>query len=157
MPSEGWYKSWWSALETDGTSTPFMRVLRTLRYYDGSFTIQYKDYFAQTKPACFKSQEHSVVVEIEPQLRSFQKTLEKINYSRQQCHTDKALLIYDEMADLEAEGFISQGISLYSTRHLPIHTPANCTLCGNTDCPLQGRADSPVILCRQFCLEAISN
>lgn len=155
LPSEGWYKSWWSVLEADGTTTPFLRVLRTVRYTDGSFTIQYRDYFAQTKPACFKSQEHTVVVEIEPELRSFQKTLEKINYSRQQCGTDKALLIYDNLSELEAEGFISQGISLYGTRDLPVHTHANCTLCGNYTCPMQGRSDSPVVLCRRFCLEAM--
>lgn len=155
LPQEGWYKSKWSSFDADGVATPFLRVFRSCRYTDGTFTIQYKDYFAQTKPTCFKNQEHTVVVEIEPEVHSFKKTLEKINHSRQHCGTNKALLICNNLSELAAEGFISQGVSLYSTQDLTVPTQANCSVCSNGECALQGRSDSPVVLCRRFCLEAV--
>jgi predicted CopG family antitoxin len=155
LPYEAWHKSWWYTLDVEGGFTvPFLRLIRTLRYTDGTFTIQYKDYFGQEKPACFKSQEQKVLVEIKTERQSFSKTLEKINYSRKKLGITRAILICDRLSDLEARGFISQGISLYTASELILPTQANCSLCVNTACLLSGQTSSPVVMCRQFCLEA---
>ncbi|MDX2217172.1 MAG: hypothetical protein SFY66_28150 [Oculatellaceae cyanobacterium bins.114] len=151
LPYEAWHKTWWSTRDADGNFTiPFLRFIRTLRYPDGTFTLQYKDYYSQEKPACFSSQAQKVLVEIKPQLESFSKTLEKINYSREHCNTEKAILICNSLTDLEAQGFMSQGISLYSATDLILPIQANCALCGSQSCPMHGVVDSPIVMCRQF-------
>lgn len=158
LPYEAWHKSWWYTVDAEGGFTvPFLRLIRTLRYTDGTFTIQYKDYFGQEKPSCFKSQERKVLVEIKPDRASFGKTLEKINYSRKKLGITKAILICDRLSELESRGFISQGISLYTASELILPTQANCSLCVNTACLLSGQATSPVVMCRQFCLQAESS
>jgi hypothetical protein len=152
LPQEACYKSWWYTLDADGQfTTPFLRLMRTIRYTDGTFTLQYKDYFAQDKPSCFKSQENQVLVEIKTKPDSFRRTLEKINHFRASCGINHAILICDTLSDLEAKGFMSQGISIYTKHAMQVPKPANCTLCDNPNCPMQGKVDSPVLLCRQFC------
>jgi hypothetical protein len=156
LPYEAWHKTWWYSLDDNGNfSAPFLRLLRTLRYADGTFTLQYKDYFSQTKPTCFKSKEQKVVVEIAPNLQSFSKTLEKINYAREHFGIDKALLICSSTSELEAQGFISQGISLYTSREFVLPVQSNCGTCTTPNCPMRGMLHSPVVMCRQFSLEGI--
>ncbi|MBD2460394.1 hypothetical protein H6G89_04990 [Oscillatoria sp. FACHB-1407] len=151
LPYEAWHKTWWCTLDAAGNFTvPFLRFIRTLRYPDGTYTIQYKDYYSQEKPSCFSSQPQKVLIEIKPQLESFSKTLEKINYSREHCNTEKAILICNSLTDLEAQGFMSQGISLYSATELILPIQANCAVCGSQTCPMHGIADSPIVMCRQF-------
>jgi bacterioferritin-associated ferredoxin len=151
LPYEAWHKTWWCTLDSEGNFTiPFLRFIRTLRYPDGSFTLQYKDYFSQEKPTCFSSRPEKVLVEIKPELGCFSKTLEKINYSREHCQTKNAILICNSLTDLETQGFISQGISLYSATELILPIQANCAACGSSHCPMRGRGDSPVVMCRQF-------
>lgn len=151
LPYEAWHKTWWCSLDSDGNYTiPFLRYIRTLRYADGTFTVQYKDYFSSEKPTCFSSQPQKVLVEIKPELGSFSKTLERINYSREQSHIEKAILICNSLTDLEAQGFISQGISLYSAAELVLPMQANCATCASHRCPMQGKVDSPIVMCRQF-------
>jgi hypothetical protein len=154
LPQDAWYKSWWYGLDEAGYFTvPFLRLIRTRRYTDGTFTIQYKDFFSQDKPPCFKSQEQKVLVEIGDRLLGFRKTLEKINYSRQQLGISQALLICDRLSDLEARGFMSQGISIYAAEEMMVPTQANCALCITNDCPMHGLENSPVLTCQRFCLE----
>lgn len=155
LPCEAWHKTWWYTLDEQGNfSVPFLRILRTLRYTDGTFTIQYQDHFSQDKPTCFRSQEHQVLIEIQPKLEGFSATLGKINRSRQDMAIDRAILICNTLSALEARGFISQGISVYSATEFVLPMQASCRHCATLECPLQGRSDSPVLMCRRYCLEA---
>ncbi|NJR66527.1 MAG: hypothetical protein HC772_16365 [Leptolyngbyaceae cyanobacterium CRU_2_3] len=154
LPQDAWYKSWWFMRNTEGGFTvPFLRSIRTRRYINGTFTIQYKDFFAQDKPPCFQSQSNRVLVEIGTEPKNFRKTLEKINYARQQFGMAQALLICEQISDLEVQGFISQGISIYATHEITLPARARCMDCATAGCPMHGRADSPVTLCQRFCLE----
>lgn len=151
LPHEAWHKTWWYTLDEDGNFTiPFLRTLRTLRYTDGSFTIQYKDHYSQEKPPCFSAREEKVLIEIKPEVQSFSRTLEKINHSREECSINRAILICDQLSPLEAQGFMSQGISVYTGAELDIPIQANCLACTNHGCPMNGYTDSPVMMCRQF-------
>lgn len=155
LPQDGWFQSWWYTLDAAGEFTvPFLRVLRTLHYPDGSVTLQYKDFFAQQKPPCYMSESQQAIVLLK-QNRSFSETLVRINLARQQLGIDRVILVGSHISELEAKGYINQGVSLYMTRSLSLPTPANCSQCVNSDCPLHGRSDSPVILCRRFCLEGV--
>jgi hypothetical protein len=153
LPYDGWHKSWWYGADEFGNFTvPFLRLLRTRRYADGTYTLQHKDFFAQEQPDCFKSRNQKVVVEILPESHQFQAVLAKINLARQQAETAHALLICDRISDLEAQGFISQGISLFASHEIALPMRANCVDCATPDCPMRGNAHSPVRLCQQFCL-----
>ncbi len=155
LPYEAWHKSWWYSLDTNGNYTiPFLRLIRTLRYTDGTFTVQYKDYFEQDKPSCFKSQEHKVLIEIKSKSRNFSKVLKKINQSRETLGASKAILICDTISDLEARGFISQGISIYAATEVSLQSEVDCAICINPHCPMRGQTNSPVLTCRDFCPEA---
>ncbi len=155
LPQETWHKTWWYTLDEDGNFTvPFLRLMRAQYYLDGRVGIQYKDLFAQEKPSCFKSREQKIVVEIFSEAKGFRKTLEKINYARQQMGVERALLIGDRFSELEAQGFMSQGISLYAAQEIVLPVEANCEWCATATCPMQGRIDSPVMTCRAFCLNA---
>ncbi|MBD3884412.1 hypothetical protein IFO70_21965 [Phormidium tenue FACHB-886] len=154
LPQDTWHKSWWFTVDAAGSFTvPFLRLMRARRYANGTYTLHYKDLFAEEKPACFKSQTEQVLVEISPAPHSFRKTIEKINYARQQIGVHKALLICDRLPDLEARGYISQGISLYTAAEIMLPAHANCAYCMTKACPMNGRADSPVVACQQFCLD----
>jgi hypothetical protein len=158
LPHDAYHKSWWYMLDATGEfSSPFRRMIRTLRYADGTFTLQYKDQFVQDKPSCFKSEMRSILVAIKSPRQSFGRTLEKINRNREVLGSSAALLICDEVSDLEAKGFISQGISVYSAHELLLPTRANCQVCVNAGCPLNGALQSPVRLCKQFCLDGQMN
>jgi hypothetical protein len=153
LPQEAWHKTWWYSTDPDGQFTvPFLRLMRSHHYLDGRIAIQYKDFFAHDKPACFKSQQQQIVVEIFSESKGFKKTLEKINYARQELNTERALLIGDRFSELEAQGFISQGISLFAAQEVLRPAQADCALCA-TACPLQGRVNSPVTSCKDFCLD----
>ncbi|NJL19900.1 MAG: hypothetical protein HC895_02270 [Leptolyngbyaceae cyanobacterium SM1_3_5] len=155
LSSEGWHKSWWYSIDADGNFTvPFLRQIRTLRYANGRVTLQYKDRFEQDKPPCFRSQPRQVLVEIETESQSFRQTLEKINYAKAKLGIQAAILICDRLSELEVQGFVSQQISIYSsTAELPVQ--ADCQSCAAIECPLHGYVDSPVIACRQYCVQAL--
>lgn len=151
LPPTAHYKSWWYALDDAGEFTlPFLRSLRTVRFADGTLTLKYKDYFEDRKPACFYSQPQEVLVEIRPKIQHFGKVLDSINRHRQSLHIDRAVLICDRIDDFDAQGFVSQGISLYPAIDLMLPVRANCATCTRTSCALQGQIDSPVSMCRQF-------
>jgi hypothetical protein len=154
LPCAGWYKSWWYALDEYGEFTiPFYRLIRTRRFADGTFTLQYKDYFAQDKPSCFSSIKQKVLVHIATDQSSFSQTLHQVNYLRKQLSIERAILIGDQISEFEARGFISQGISIYTAHDLIWSTQSDCTLCANRNCPMNGLTDSPVTTCKRFVLE----
>jgi hypothetical protein len=148
LPHDAWFRSWWYATDESGAFTiPFLRMLRTRRHVDGTYTLQYKDFFSREEPKCFKSQEQSLLVEIR-QDSGFRQTLEAINALRQALNIDRAILIGDRPSDLESQGFRSQNISLYNAT--PFEMPsANCSAC-LTACPLRGDMRSPVMSCHRF-------
>lgn len=155
LPYDGWYKSWWYQVDEQGQFTvPFLRLLRTRRFPDGTVTLQYKDFYAQEQPVCFKSCTHKVLVELLPIDHNFATILNKINQSRQQAQITRALLICDQIPDLEARGFISQHISLYASHQIALPVRADCLHCATGTCPMQGDINSPVLFCQKFFLEA---
>lgn len=155
LPYDAWHKSWWYQADEQGEFTiPFLRLMRSRRYADGAYTLQYKDFFAEEQPCCFKSRSQNVLVEIMPEQHEFSATLAKINSARQQTGIDQALVICDRVSDLEARGFISQHISLYAAHEIALPVMANCQNCATHDCPMCGKSDSPVLLCQRFCLTA---
>lgn len=154
MPLDSWFKSWWYQADAAGEFTiPFLRLLRSRHFADGSVTLQYKDFFAHEQPPCFKSCRRQVIVEIVPELQEFPHTLAKINLERQQTGITPALLISDRISNLAAHAFMSQGISIYAAQEITLPTKADCLICATPDCPMRGRANSPVLLCQRFCLE----
>ncbi|MEB3212359.1 MAG: hypothetical protein VKL39_13440 [Leptolyngbyaceae bacterium] len=155
LPHDAWYKTWWYELDKSGEfSIPFHRRIRTRQYADGSVTIQYKDYYSYstTKPICFSSQRQQVVVAIHRENQSFSTVLSSINANREQLGVDHALLICDRLSELEARGYLSQQVSLYTASDLCVYAHADCMICVNHDCPMHRRSDSPVVTCRMFCL-----
>lgn len=155
LPYDAWHKSWWYAIDPGGNFTiPFLRQLRTLRYPDGTFTLQYKDFFEQNNPNCFISHTEKVLVLIKPDAQGFGETLRQLNYQRETLGIDQAILICGTISDLEAQGFINQGISVYPAVELILPTQSNCTHCGRDECAMNGIPDSPVALCYGFLAES---
>lgn len=155
MPAEAGHKSWWYSLDdTEYWTVPFLRLLRTLRYPDGTFTFQYKDYFDHEQPCCFKSQQQEVLVAIKSDLESFSETLERINLHRQALGITQVVLICHILSDLEAQGFINQGISVYPAMELVLPVQANCSLCCRRECAMNGQAHSPIVMCYGFLMDA---
>ena len=153
LPQDGWHKTWWYTLDENGEfSIPFHRRMRTRQYTDGTVTIQYKDHFPSTKPPCFSRQSERVLITIHREDQSFSDILSTINYGREQLGIGHAILICDRLSELEARGFLSQHVSLYSASDLSVSTHADCMICVNEDCPMSHRADSPVLTCRRFCV-----
>ena len=154
LPHDAWHKTWWYTLDAAGYLTvPFQRFIRTRQYADGAVTLQYKDYYAEERPLCFKSKDHRTPVIIKSECHGFRETLEKINQAREQLDARQAILISDMLSGLEAQGFIRQGVSLYTAQALRLPVRANCAVCANLSCPMKGRSDSPVMTCAHFSLE----
>lgn len=155
LPYEASYKSWWYGLDAEENLTiPFRRLIRTLRYPDGTFTIQYKDQFGQEKPPCFSGLPQKVLIAIKPDDQRFAETLRNINACRESMKLTQAILICNTISELEAQAFIQQGISIYPAVDLILPMHANCEICATSDCPLNGTVDSPVAICYRFGVEA---
>ncbi|XGV99854.1 MAG: hypothetical protein ACAF41_13085 [Leptolyngbya sp. BL-A-14] len=155
LPCNAWHKSWWYAIDPSGDFTmPFLRQMRTLRFPDGTFTLQYKDFFEQDNPNCFISTTQRVLVLIKPDTQSFGETLRQINYQRAALGIHQAILICSTISDLEAQGFINQGISVYPAVELLLPTQSSCIHCGRKECPMNGIVESPVALCYGFLPES---
>ncbi|HEY9749826.1 MAG TPA: hypothetical protein V6C63_14170 [Allocoleopsis sp.] len=151
---EASHKSWWYALDAAGCfSLPFLRYIRTLRYPDGTVSLQYKDYFSEAKPLCFQSLPQKVLIVVREESQSFSQTLRQINADRAALGITQAILICSTIAELEAQAFITQGISLYPATDLVLPTHANCAICATRTCPMNGTVDSPIAVCYRFCLE----
>lgn len=91
-----------------------------------------------------------MLVEIRPKIQNFSKILDAINRHRQSLNIDRAILICDRIDDYAAQGFVSQGISLYPAIDLMLPVRANCAACTHSTCSLRGQLDSPVSACRQY-------
>jgi hypothetical protein len=151
LPRDGWHKSWWYAIDETGEfSIPFLRHIRLLHYPDGTFTVQYKDFFAQEKPLCFSSLPQKLLVAIKTEAHEFGETLKRINYQRQALGIPRAILICNTISELEAQGFISQGISVYPASELILPTRSNCAHCARYECPMNGTTNSPIAMCYGF-------
>ncbi len=151
LPNDAWHKSWWYALDEDEAFTDrFVRMIRTRRYPNGSVMIQYKDCFQHEQPSCFRSQSQQAIVTVKQERRTFADTLKQINSYRQALDIQRVILICDTISDLEVQGFINQGISLYSMAELVMPMRADCGHCASVDCVMNGREQSPVMVCQNF-------
>ncbi|SRR5579883_370049 len=155
LPYDAWQKAWWYKIDAYGNFTiPFLRHIRTLRYPNGTFTIQYKDFFEQDTPVCFTGVMQKALVVIKPDTQSFSDTLRQINYQREALGTTQVVLICNTISDLEAQGLINQGVSVYPAVELILPTQSNCIHCGRKECAMNGAVDSPVALCYGFLPES---
>ncbi|MEO1069347.1 MAG: hypothetical protein AAFW95_09535, partial [Cyanobacteria bacterium J06638_6] len=151
LPNQAWHKSWWYSLTPDGFLTvPFQRHIRSRCYTDGTVTLQFKDHYAQQRPEGFRSQPQKLPVMVHSPQMSFCDNLAHINLSRQTVGSPQAILIADDLSELEIEGYIRQNVSLYRQRSLELVMSANCRSCAQAKCPLQGVDSSPVLACRSF-------
>ena len=151
LPSQAWHKSWWYTLDPEGFLTvPFQRHIRTRSFADGTFTLQFKDYYAHERPSSFRSQPQPLPVMVHQPALSFCDNLARINLTRRELNTPQALLIADNLTELEVEGYIRQNVSLGKQRGLQSPLEANCRLCHRDKCPLHGVDSSPVMACRSF-------
>jgi hypothetical protein len=151
LPCNAWHKSWWYALNSNNQFTiPFLRLIRTRRYPDGTFTIQYKNYFEQDKPSCFRSIPQKVKVKIKPDDQGFGEVLGQINLARNALDISQVILICHTISELEAQAFISQGISIYPAAELVLPTLSNCSICARRECSMNGLENSPVAMCYGF-------
>ena len=151
LPSQGWHKSWWYSLTPEGFLTvPFQRYIRSRRYADGTCTLQFQDHYAQQRPEGFRSQPQKLPVVVHSPQASFCDNLAHINLSRQALSTPQAILIADDLPELEIEGYIRQNVSLHRQRNLELLLSANWRSCYQAKCPLQGVDSSPVLACRSF-------
>lgn len=155
LPSEAWHKSWWFMADGEGFLTiPFQRLMRVRHFGDGTLTLQYKDYYAQERPAEFKGQSVQIPVVVRQSREGFCAVLERANVARQAFSTQQVVLIAETVSELEAEGFIRQNISLFTAKNaLQLPVTADCKHCQQQTCPLRGQVHSPVTLCRAFIAE----
>ena len=135
----------------DGLFTqPFLRALRISYFANGTLSLRYRDAFEQYQPPCFHHIAQRVLVEIQPQVNNFARTLARINRNRVHQNIERAILIADELSAYEASAFNSQGISLYPDIHLTQPFAADCAVCQNSACPMRGYENSQVMACQGF-------
>jgi bacterioferritin-associated ferredoxin len=155
LPNYAWHKSWWYTLDAEGQFTlPFLRCIRTLRYPDGTLTFQYKDFFEQEKPGCFTFQSQKILIGIRSEIQGFGETLQQLNYQREALNIQPTILICDTISELEAQAFISQGISVYPAMELVLPIQSDCQRCARRECPMNGLVDSPVAACYGFLVQS---
>lgn len=151
LPSQAWHKSWWYTLDPEGFLTvPFQRHLRTRCFADGTFSLQFKDYYAHERPTGFRSQTQQLPIIVHHPGLGFCDNLARINLTRRELNTPQAILIADDLTELEVEGYLRQNVSLGKQRGLQNPLAANCRLCHREKCPLHGVDSSPVMVCRSF-------
>ena len=151
LPAQAWHHSWWYALGPGGfLSAPFQRHIRSRCFADGTFTLQFKDDYAQDRPHGFRSQSQPLPVMVHQDSLSFGENLTRLNRARRELNVSQALLIATDLTELEIEGYIRQNISLGNQRGLQRSLSANCRRCHRELCPLHGVDSSPVMACRSF-------
>ena len=151
LPYEAWHRSWWDTLEPQGhLGLPFQRWFRTRCYSDGTYTLQYADHYAQDAPRCFRGIWQQVPLMISRQSGQFGETLSGLRQARHLLKTDRCLLLAAELTDLEAEGYIRQGVSLYALQQSPMHGQSLCQRCDRDQCPMSDRRDTPVVNCKAY-------
>jgi hypothetical protein len=151
LPSQAWHHSWWYALGPEGfVAVPFQRHIRSRCFADGTFTLQFKDDYAQDRPHGFRSQSQAVPVMVHQDSLSFGENLTRLNRARRELNVAQALLIATDLTELEIEGYIRQNVSLNNQRGMQRPLTAHCRLCHRDLCPLHGVDSSPVMACRSF-------
>ncbi|MFH7245277.1 MAG: hypothetical protein ACHWZW_20760 [Spirulina sp.] len=151
LPSQAWHHSWWYAIGAEGfLSVPFQRHIRSRCFADGTFTLQFKDDYAQERPHGFRSQSQPLPVMVHQPGLSFGENLIRINRARRELSSPQALLVATDLTELEIEGYIRQNVSLGNQRGIQRPLAANCHLCYRERCPLRGIDASPVMACRSF-------
>lgn len=151
LPYEAWHRSWWDTLEPQGhLGLPFQRWFRTRCYSDGTYTLQYTDHYPQDAPRCFRGIWQQVPLMISQSSGRFGEILAGLRKARHQLKTDRCLLLADALTDLEAEGYIRQGVSLYSLQRSPLPEQSLCQRCDHGQCPMSDRTDTPIVNCKAY-------
>jgi len=151
LPPQAWHHSWWYALGPEGFLTvPFQRHIRSRCFGDGTFTLQFKDDYAQDRPHGFRSQSQAIPVMVHQDSLSFGENLTRLNRARRELNTSQALLMATDLPELEIEGYLRQAVSLSNPRGIQRPLTAHCRLCHRELCPLHGVDASPVMVCRSF-------
>ena len=150
LPWDGWHRSWWDTLEPQGhLGLPFQRWFRTRCYSDGTYTLQYRDHYPQDAPLCFRGIWQQVPIMIR-QAGQFGEILTSLRKARHTLKADRCILLADELTDLEAEGYIRQGVSLYSLQQSAFAVHSLCQRCDHAQCPMSDRPNTPVVNCRDY-------
>ncbi|MEM6521422.1 MAG: hypothetical protein AAF722_19070 [Cyanobacteria bacterium P01_C01_bin.70] len=114
LPWEAWHRSWWDTLEPQGhLGLPFQRWFRTRCYGDGTYTLQYVDHYPQDAPRCFYGIWQQVPLMFSHSSGRFGEILAGLRKACHQLKAERSLLLANQLTDLEAEGYIRQGVSLY--------------------------------------------
>jgi hypothetical protein len=151
LPWDGWHRSWWDTLEPQGhLGLPFQRWFRTRCYSDGTYTLQYRDHYPQDAPPCFRGIWQQVPLMICQAMGQFGDVLTGLRKARHTLNTDRCILLADELTDLEAEGYMRQGVSLYPLEQSPLQHQSLCQRCHRAQCPMSDRQNTPVINCRAY-------
>jgi hypothetical protein len=151
LPWDGWHRSWWDTLEPQGhLGLPFQRWFRTRCYSDGTYTLQYRDHYPQDAPPCFRGIWQSVPLMISHRPDQFGDVLTGLRKARHLLNAQQCVLLTDELTDLEAEGYIRQGVSLYPLEYSPLLHQSLCQHCEHVQCPMSDRQNAPVTNCRDY-------
>ncbi|MEM6426898.1 MAG: hypothetical protein AAF728_17340, partial [Cyanobacteria bacterium P01_D01_bin.128] len=151
LPTQGWYKSWWYSADKQGRFVyPFQRWMRSRHFSDGTFSLQYRDFYPEEAPVCFKADIRTVPVILQGEPQSFHQTLTRVNQARQALKTQQAILVCDRPSTLELQAYLCQNISVYGSDQILQLASTSCGHCIQPSCPLRGQLDSPVEKCRQF-------
>jgi hypothetical protein len=95
-------------------------------------------------------QSGEILVEIKTEIQSWADTLRQIKRYQTELRIPRAILVCDTLTELEAQGFMSQGVSIYPATYLTLPIYADCSICVNGSCPMSGTQNSPVTMCRGF-------
>lgn len=114
LPWEGWHRSWWDTFDAKGQlGLPFQRWFRTRCYGDGTYTLQYRDHYPQDAPPCFRARWQQVPILSARSGDPFGHVLTCLRTARHALKAETCLLLADSLTNLEVEGYMRQGISLY--------------------------------------------
>jgi hypothetical protein len=91
-----------------------------------------------------------ILVEIKTEIQSWADTLRQIKRYQNELQIPKSILVCDTLTELEAQGFINQGISIYPAINLTLPIYADCSICIHVNCPMSGTQNSPVTRCIDF-------
>lgn len=151
LPWEGWHRSWWDTFDAAGhLGLPFQRWFRTRCYGDGTYTLQYRDFYSQDAPPCFRGIWQRIPVMTVHAGYPFGEALTSLKQARHTLGADQCLILADSLSDLEAEGYMRQGVSLYSLQQ-PLQPELTlCPRCDRQICPMNHRSDTHIISCRDY-------
>lgn len=151
LPWDGWHRSWWDTFDPEGRlGLPFQRWFRTRCYGDGTYTLQYRDFYAQDAPPCFRGVWRQVPLRAAQPEEGFGSTLASLKRARYCLDTDRSLLLTHQATSLEVEGYIRQGISLYPLHDLWCSEQTLCQRCDRHVCPINREHNIPVTQCRNY-------